>query len=142
MEVNTPSWVKQFKLTTLDASQFFVWYNSLHSALNSTGFYMDLLPQAMDLLYDADLGATPVNGDLLASMHILFGLHFSISATSASFEGEHRRSGNTHYSVLSSSDVLPLNYEDKAKDRLDKHSPTGDGFGLLQDLLLLLHPGL
>ena len=131
------------KLTTLDASQFFVWYKSLRSALNSTGFHVDLLPQAMDLLHDADLGETPTNGGLVASLHILFGPHFSISATSAYFEGEHHRFGNTLYSVLSSSDVLPLRYGDKAKDLLDKHSPTGDDFGVvLQDLLLFFHPGL
>ena len=130
------------KLSILDAHHFFAWYNSLRSALNSTGFHMDLLPQAVDLLYDADLRETPIDGDLLSSLHILFGPKFSIAATAEHFDSEHQRFSNTLYAVLSSPDVLPLNHGDKAKDILDKHSPKGDGFGVLQDLMLLFHPGL
>ena len=103
---------------------------------------MDLLPQAVDLLYDADLCETPIDGDLLSSLHILFGPKFSIAATAEHFDSEHQRFSNTLYAVLSSPDVLPLNHGDKAKDILDKHSPKGDGFGVLQDLMLLFHPGL
>ena len=95
---------------------------------------MDLLPQAVDLLYDADLRETSIDGDLLSSMHILFGPKFSITATAEHFDSEHQRFSNTLYSVLSSPDVLPLNHGDKAKDILDKNSPKGDGFGVLQDL--------
>ena len=97
----------------------------------------------MDLLYDADLRETPIDGDLLSSMHILFGPKFSVTATAEHFDSEHQHFSNTLlYLVLSSPDVISLNHGDKAKEILDKHSPKGDGFGVLQDLMLLFHPGL
>ena len=80
----------------------FAWYHSLRSALKSTGFHMDLLPQAVDLLYDADLRETPIDGDLLSSMHILFGHKFFITANAEHYESEYQCFSNTLYLVQSS----------------------------------------
>ena len=43
---------------------------------------MDLLPQVMDMVYDADLRDSPIDAELLEGMSIKFGPKLGITATS------------------------------------------------------------
>ena len=46
---------------------------------------MDLLPQVIDMVNDADLQDSPIDGELLEGMHIKFGPKLGIIATSQYF---------------------------------------------------------
>ena len=96
--------------------------------------------QVIDMVYDADLRDSPIDGELLEGMYIKFGPKLGITATSQYFQGEYHRFSNILYSALNHGDILPLHQGDQAKDILEKCSPTRDGFVVLQDFLLLFHP--
>jgi hypothetical protein len=74
------------KLVTLDSAHFFAWYNTLRAAFNSTGFHMDLLPKVIDMVYDADLRDSPIDGELLEGMRIKFGPKLGITGLLSIFK--------------------------------------------------------
>ena len=94
------------------------------------------------MINDADLRDSPIDGELLEGMRINFGPKLGITATTQYFQGEHGRFSNIIYSALNHGTILPLHQGDQAKYILEKYSPTADGFGVLQDFLLLFHPCL
>ena len=72
---------------------------------------------------------------------IIFGPKFTMLATMTYFQHEHDRLSNLLFAIFNNG-RLPLATSKRVRDIVNKNSPDGDGMGVLQDLLLLFHPGL
>ncbi len=130
-----------FQLKQLPAGHFLAFYNNLCAAITASKFSYDILPAPVDLDYDADLRNTPVDGDTMFRDRITFGPKYTMMATTLYFQHEHNRLSNLLCAIFNNG-LLPLSTSKRVRDIVNKNAPDGDGMGVLQDLLLLFHPGM
>jgi hypothetical protein len=114
---------------------FFVLYHSIKSQLSATPFHLEILP---DLSYNSprlDLTESPINAADIPAVGKESG---GTRMPQAYWEDEHKRLGRTLFMMLNANKVLANS--NAGQDALSMHTISGDGFAVLQDILILHHP--
>ncbi len=130
-----------FQLKDLTTSHFVAFYNNLCKAVMASKFSFDILPAPVDLDYDCDFRATPVDGERMFCDGLVFGPKYTVMATANYFQHEHDRLSNLLFAIFNNG-LLPIGSSKRICDIVNKNAPDGDGMGVLQDLMLMFHPGI
>jgi hypothetical protein len=135
MENMTVSPSLTFFLVDNTPCSFFILYHSLCSQLSATQFHPDFLPDLSYIKPFLDLTHLPVDAQ---SLPPVCKEHGGCVYPLSHWDNEHQRLGGTLYMTMNSNKMLANS--PPGLDALNTHNIAGDGFAVLQELLVRHHP--
>jgi hypothetical protein len=124
-----------FTLIDDSACNFFLLYNCLRNQFSANLFHPELLPDLAYISPTLDLTTTLVDARSLPPVGKEFG---GCIYPQVYWHDEHQRLGRTLFMLFTLNKVL--NNSPTGLDALSTHNMSGNGFAVLQDLLVLHHP--